>query len=374
MGDFEIFQVKKLNGNNTNQLAELIFQSLPMGVIAFGTDLRILAANQQAQKLIKLCDSIDTSLETGTDKQIWGNWADQLKSVITKKETRRFDSVGYLSGAKTKLLRIVCVPLDLGQAGSQKENRAGLAIIEDITEQGNIQRQLANAERLAAIGRITSKVAHELNNPLDGILRYVNLAIRTIEQENLEKPKEYLARSRDGLMKMVQIIAELLEFSRNTYSLLDEYVRIEQIIDDAIKNMDSRAAATNVHISVKHAEGIPKIRSGNLFQVFCNIIKNAVDAMPDGGKVTITTRLEDDQNAAVEFCDTGTGFLSENKEIIFEPFFTTKEKNKGTGLGLAICKDIVASYQGRITAENNPDGGSIFTVYLPLTQENIKPQ
>ncbi|MHC4075086.1 MAG: sensor histidine kinase, partial [Planctomycetota bacterium] len=74
------------------------------------------------------------------------------------------------------------------------------------------------------------------------------------------------------------------------------------------------------------------------------------------------------------FCDTGTGFVSENKEIIFEPFFTTKEKNKGTGLGLAICKDIVASYQGRITAENNPDGGSIFTVYLPLTQENIKPQ
>ena len=350
-------------------LGQSIFQSLPIGVVAFDPDLRIIEANARAAKLIKLGEYIDKSLAEGTDNPgtPGQNWAEQLKLAISKASIRTFDSVGYTLNGKTKLLQIICTPL---KQAKTKKVLGGTVIIEDITEKVNIQRQLANAERLATIGKLASKVAHELNNPMDGILRYINLAIRIIEQENLEKPKEYLSQCRQGLMRMVQIVSELLEFSRSTYAPF-EYVRIEQIVDDAIKTMVSSAEAVNVQIVTHYAPGIPKIRTGNLFQVFCNLIKNAISAMPDGGELSISTRLAADNTTVVEFHDSGTGFLPEHADLLFEPFFTTKERGKGTGLGLAICKDIVERHNGRITAENASGGGSVFTVYLPFTKENI---
>ena len=349
-------------------LGRSIVQSLPIEVIAFNVDLKIIEANSQAAKLIELGDYIDKSLAKGTDNKVWPGWTEQLKSVVSTGKTCGFDSVDYKLNGKTKLLRIVCTPLKKAKTA---RNLGATVIIEDITEKVNIQRRLANAERLAAVGKLASKVAHELNNPMDGILRYINLAIRIIEQENLEKPKEYLTQCRKGLMRMVQIVSELLEFSRSTYTP-SEYTGIEQIIEDAIKTMGSRAETLNIRILRNYTSGIPQIRSGNLFQVFCNLIKNALDAMPDGGELSISTRLAADDTAVVEFRDTGTSFAAENADAIFEPFFTTKDKGKGTGLGLAICKDIVERYHGRITAENVPQGGSIFTVYLPVASNSEK--
>ena len=348
-------------------LGKSIVQSLPIGVVAFDADLKIIEANSRAAKLIELSDYIDKSLAKGTDDKVWPGWTEQLKSVVSEGKTCEFDSVNYTLNGKTKLLRILCTPLKAKTA----RNLGATVIIEDITEKVNIQRRLANAERLAAVGKLASKVAHELNNPMDGILRYINLAIRIIEQENLEKPKEYLTQCRQGLMRMVQIVSELLEFSRSTYASL-EYVKIEQIIEDAIKTMDARAEASNVRVLRNYAPGIPQIGNGNLFQVFCNLIKNALDAMPDGGEMSISTHLAADDTAVVQFRDTGTGFAAENADAIFEPFFTTKDKGKGTGLGLAICKDIVERHHGRITAENAPRGGSIFTVYLPVAGNSEK--
>ncbi len=349
-------------------LGKSVVQSLPIGVVAFDADLKIIEANSQAAKLIDLGDYIDKSLAKGTDDKVWPGWTEQLKSVVSTGKTCGFDSVNYTLNGKTKLLRIVCTPLKKAKTA---RNLGGTVIIEDITEKVNIQRRLANAERLAAVGKLASKVAHELNNPMDGILRYINLAMRIIEQENLEKPKEYLTQCRKGLMRMVQIVSELLEFSRSTYASL-EYAKIEQIIEDAIKTMDTRAGTSNVRVLRNYASGIPQIENGNLFQVFCNLIKNALDAMPDSGELSISTRLAADDTAVVEFRDTGTGFAAENADAIFEPFFTTKDKGKGTGLGLAICKDIVERYHGRITAENAPQGGSIFTVYLPVAGNSEK--
>ena len=224
-------------------------------------------------------------------------------------------------------------------------------------------------ERLAIIGKHAAEVAHELNNPLDGILRYINLTMRSIEQKNIGKSKEYLAQCRQGLMRMIQIVSELLEFSRSNYSVQEEHIKIEQIIEDAVKTMDTKAESSNVRILRNYHPDTPPIKSGNLFAVFCNLIRNAIDAMPDGGQLNISTGLKEDNAVAIEFSDTGKGFAPEDAEAIFEPFYTTKDK--GTGLGLAICRDIVEKYNGRITAENAPEGGSIFTVYLPMG-ENLQ--
>ena len=378
MSEHPKLQPEKSDQTDTNQkmhdeyllrfgsLEKSIIQSLPIAFVAFDPDLKIIETNPQAANFVELDNYIDKSLAKGTDRKVWLDWAKQLKSVVLTGKTLSFDSVDYTLNGKTKLLRIVCTPL---KKAKTQRILGGIVIIEDITEKVNIQKQLVDTERLATIGKLASRVAHELNNPMDGILRYINLAMRIIEQENLEKPKEYLAQCRQGLMRMVQIVSELLEFYRSTYATF-EYIKIEQIIEDAVKTTNMRPEASNIHISRNYTAGIPRIRSGNLFQVFSNLIKNALDAMPDGGELSISTRLAADNTAVVEFRDTGTGFAPADAEVIFEPFFTIKDKGKGTGLELAICKDIIERYNGRITAENAPGGGSIFTVYLPVESEN----
>jgi signal transduction histidine kinase len=220
-------------------------------------------------------------------------------------------------------------------------------------------------EPLLVAGRLVTKIAHELNNPLDGILRYINLALRALEQNNIEKPKEYLNQCRRGLMRMVQITSELLEFARSAYATSQQTVRVEQIIEDAIKTMDNRALSQNVVIERKYQDNLAKVKSGNLFGVFCNLIKNALDAMPDGGSLEIRTQMENNNSIKIEFKDNGIGFYPTEADVIFEPFYTTKNNGRGTGLGLAICKDIIERCNGRITAESFPQKGSIFTVYLP---------
>ncbi len=343
-------------------LGKSIIQSLPIGVIVFDSDLKITEANSQAAKLIKVGSYINESLAKGAENpdEAEPGWTEQLKSVVSEGNTFEFDDINYSLNGKTKLLQIICMPL---KKPHTVQILGGTVIIEDITEKVNVQKQLANAEKLATVGKLVSKVAHELNNPMDGILRYLNLAIRIIEDKKLEKPKEYLAQCRQGLMRMVQIVSELLEFSRSTYASL-EYVELEHIIEDALRTMDVRAEKCNIQVSRNYSRGIPQIKNGNLFQVFCNLVKNALESMPTGGQLSISTRLAADNNAVIEFRDTGTGLPTEHTDAIFEPFFTTKDR--GTGLGLAICKDIVERYHGRITAENASGGGSIFTVYLPI--------
>ena len=229
-------------------------------------------------------------------------------------------------------------------------------------EKASAQKQHIDLEKLATIGKLASKVAHELNNPLDGILRYINLAIRIVEQENLEKPVEYLLQARQGLMRMVQIVGELLEFSRTAHASL-EYASLDHMVDDALKTMGGRIESAGVEVVTEFGSPTPNVAGGNLFQVFCNLTKNALDAMPSGGTLTISARAADDGSAEVSFRDTGKGIPQECADRIFEPFFTTK--GKGVGLGLAICKEIVSRYQGSITAANAPGGGSVFTVRLP---------
>jgi signal transduction histidine kinase len=371
---------KEVSADNGSGLTRAILQSLPVGVIVFDKELKVVNANLCASDLVEIQQNADAALAAGTNEKIWGDWRKILLDVIENGKSYHFDNVSYRTTGSQAVLQITCVPL----TGSPDNSiQGGLIMLENITERENIKKQLANTERLAALGKLASKVAHELNNPIDGIMRYINLAKRTIGKEGMSKPVEYLEHATEGLKRMVQIITELLEFSRSRYSALED-MPLDKIIDDAIKFIEPQARAAEVEIEKQYPSALPKTRSGNLFQVFCNLLKNAVEAMPDGGKVTISCDVSDDNAgstsrlcsgqagsprvAAIKFRDTGTGFATENSEAIFEPFFTTKTGSKGTGLGLAICRDIIEKYGGKITAQNSPVAGSIFTVYLPLSE------
>jgi signal transduction histidine kinase len=344
--------------------APAVFQSLPVGVVVFDKELKIISANSRAFSLVEVKATADATLATGTNEKIWGNWQKALLEVIETGKINRFDNVSYRVGEKLPVLQITLAPLTDGENGTVQ---GGLLLLEDITEKANIQKQMATTERFAAMGKLASKVAHELNNPIDGIMRYINLAKRTISEAQMPKPVEYLEHASDGLKRMVQIITELLEFSRSRYLAIED-TPIDKTIDEAVRFIEPSAKAVGVEIERKYPSSLPKAKSGNLFQVFCNLLKNSVEAMPDGGKVTINCNISDNNIAVIQFRDTGQGFELANSEAIFEPFFTTKTGSKGTGLGLAICRDIIEKYGGKITAQNAPGGGSIFTVYLPLSE------
>jgi two-component system sensor histidine kinase HydH len=162
---------------------------------------------------------------------------------------------------------------------------------------------------------------------------------------------------------MGQIVGALLEFSRSTPSTFEQ-ATIKKIIEDALTAMDGRARDANVTIVCNyHRADLPVVRGSSIFQVCCNLIKNAIDAMPDGGTLTIITDVVG-PDVVIIFEDTGIG-LPEDEAKIFEPFFTTKERGQGTGLGLAVCRELIQRYAGSITAARREPRGSSFTVKIP---------
>lgn len=346
---------------------ERIIDCLSAAILAFDTDFSIIKANKTAFEMVgpleTNCD-ICQLLNQKIDTTIWGDWHQQLAQVITKGRKTSFDNVAFNAGNEQKLLEIKCSPVYDQQAASIL---GGVMEIQDITKRVNIERQLDTAERQAAVGKIAGKVAHELNNPMDGILRYINLTLRILQAEKLEKPVQYLKQCKVGLTRMVQIISELLEFSRNTYGAYD-YMALEDIINDALHNMEHKLASANVQVKTNFAKDIPAMRCANLFQVFCNLIKNSIDAMDGQGELLIET-VREKNSVVISFSDTGPGIDEKNINSIFEPFYTTKNRGQGTGLGLAICRDIVSKYKGTIDAENREQGGSRFIITLPIEPE-----
>ncbi|KPK75589.1 MAG: hypothetical protein AMJ79_10855, partial [Phycisphaerae bacterium SM23_30] len=342
-------------------VGQQLIKNMPLGVIAFDSHLNITDSNPLACQTLAPGSNVAQVLAAGTGDDGQDRWSDKLLSALNTAQACTFEAVPYSWNDQSVTLSLMCTPLT---HENTNQLLGGILLIHDVTALKAMEEDLAAAERLAAVGKLAARIAHELNNPLDGILRYINLALRVAENATSDQIPHYLRESRKGLMRMVQIISELLEFSRSTYSAFQE-ADINKITEDALKVFESQAQENHVEIVRQYASEMPNIRSGNLFQVFCNLIKNALDAMPAGGELKVTTFCSSDQ-ARIEFADTGTGMTDEVRKKLFEPFFSTKESGKGTGLGLAISKDIVERYGGKIEAQNRPAGGGLFTVGIPL--------
>jgi signal transduction histidine kinase len=338
-----------------------VFQCLSFGLVVFGRRLEIIHYNPAAEFLVRGFASVEEALQNGTVDARYQDWRQALRGVIDRGREQRFDQVIYHDAEQgERLLNLLCIPLTDELTG---EIIGGTLVIEDVTVVASMEKRLAVSERMAAVGKLAARVAHELNNPLDGILRFLNLALRAEELGKREKIPEYLTQARGGLMRMTDIVRELVEFSRSTATAFDD-AGINTVVEEAVKVMSDKAVAGGVSVVCTLSDNMPAIRGTSLFQVCCNLVKNAVDAMPDGGTLTIATKVVD-REAIIRFEDSGIG-LPEEIEKIFEPFFTTKAPGKGTGLGLAICKDIIEKYNGKIIPERRVQGGTAFTIRLPL--------
>ena len=240
-----------------------------------------------------------------------------------------------------------------------------VVLLERHGAQRDVARRLDMSARLTSLGKIAARVAHELNNPLDGILRYINLSLRVADEAPDSKLKDYLSESRTGLMRMIQIIGDLLEYTRGSGEVGVD-VGINGIVEQAIG--DVRTIAGGKAVSITFDAAAPnrgQAGGARLHQVLCNLLRNAIDATPAGGQIKVRTEANE-RALSIRVSDTGGG-LSAPPEKIFEPFFTTKPTGQGTGLGLAICREFIAELGGHIDAHNGEQGGAVFTVILPNT-------
>ena len=234
------------------------------------------------------------------------------------------------------------------------------------------QAQLIQSEKLASIGQLAAGVAHEINNPLGVMLGFSQVIIKKLPEDNpLRKPLASIER--EGL-RCKKIIQGLLDFSRRSAPTL-ESVNLNDVMEAACGLSEYQFALDNVNIVKGYAPNLPEIQANanELQQVFLNLIHNAYQAMPQGGKLRITTRAVGDKVQAI-FADTGVGIPPENLKHIFDPFFTTKEVGKGTGLGLSLSYGIIESHGGKIEVDSQVGVGTTFVVTLPVNREDTASQ
>ena len=222
--------------------------------------------------------------------------------------------------------------------------------------------------KFASLGKLTSGIAHELNNPLDGIIRYINLSLGCLAEEGIVR--EYLLESKKGLHRMVKIIRSLLDFT-HSHSFSFKPLDINRVIDDSLDMIRHHIISNDIVVEKELASDLPLIEDKGLKLVFTNLLKNTCEVLPRGGKIEITSRLN---NGFIEmrFSDTGPGIPEEIRDKIFEPFFTTKEMGKGTGLGLAICYGVIQRYGGKIALENRKEKGASFIIQLPTNGNRLR--
>ncbi len=226
--------------------------------------------------------------------------------------------------------------------------------------------QLVSSEKMASLGKLAAGIAHEINNPLGGILIYSSLMMEDLPDGDSKRGD--LARIVQEAGRCKEIVRSLLEFARQTEPKM-EPSDINRAINDGLFFLVNQALFHNIQIIKKLDPFLPFVRgnSSQLKQVFMNIIVNAAEAMHGSGTLTLTTSPAPDRKTVlVEFTDTGEGIPEENFTRIFDPFFTTKEVGKGTGLGLATSYGIVEDHGGKISVRSKVGEGTTFTIELPV--------
>ncbi|MFZ5917956.1 MAG: response regulator [Chloroflexota bacterium] len=229
------------------------------------------------------------------------------------------------------------------------------------------QAQLVQAEKLAAMGRLTASIAHELNNPLQAVQNCLHLTLN--RQLDEVKQRRYLTMAQEEVERLIDIVLRMLDFyrpSRGQRALTD----INALIDGVLALTAKKLQRGNITVHRQLGRNLPLVSvvADQIKQVFLNVIINAIEAMPEKGDLILTSRLEEASSEGkwlrISFADNGVGLAQEELQHIFEPFYTTK--TRGTGLGLAVSYGIVERHGGKIEVKSVPGKGTLFSVCLPL--------
>ena len=229
-------------------------------------------------------------------------------------------------------------------------------------ETDHLKKQIHLNERLASLGKLAGGIAHEFNNPLDGIIRYTNLCLEHVKDDDIVR--EYLLEMKQGLKRMTNIVKSLLACARSS-NFSGQKVNLQHLLDQVIKELHPNILQKNIRIVKELGKDIPEIYDLGVDRILSNLIRNAIDAVDTEGIISIRVNFLY-PNLEIQVEDNGVGIAKEDFEKIFEPFYSTKRIEQGCGLGLTIVSEIVKSYNGKITIESSTSKGTIFTITIPV--------
>jgi signal transduction histidine kinase/CheY-like chemotaxis protein len=303
--------------------------------------------------------------------------------VIDEASRRLFGEFPEVESLRTRVALAWMIPF--GVVVVAREFLSRRALIRVAQDLATTKQQLVQREKLAAVGHLVSGVAHELNNPLQGVLGYAELMLAA-KPAALET--EELRAIRDNANRAAGIVRNLLTFAgRNTTAR--GWQQINRVVRDAIAVREEQVTRAGIDLKLEAADRLPLvyIDSARLEDVIVNLIENAEAAIAvrrDGtslspsvpeqarGEITIVTRMQGNPDRIyVEVADNGSGLKAEDLPRVFDPFFTTREVGQGTGLGLSVCYGIVREHGGQIMARNGSLGGAVFTIELPVMAESL---
>jgi PAS domain S-box-containing protein len=273
------------------------------------------------------------------------------------------------------------VPVQLSAAFLHEEQeQIGLvAFFRDSRETRRMEMQFADQaslihqDKMVSMGKLAASIAHEVNNPLAGILNYVRLMIKmlgrgdTLTPENQKKFQRYLDLVENETGRCSTIISSLLAFSRRSKEEV-QAADVNEIIEKSILLCRHKLDLQNIRVEARPAQDVPPVHAdfNQIQQCLINLILNAIDAMPQGGVLTVSSALDAAGGMVkIRVGDTGCGIPREDLTKIFDPFYTTKKKGSGLGLGLSTVYGIVDRHKGAITVESGTGKGTAFTITLP---------
>jgi polar amino acid transport system substrate-binding protein len=237
--------------------------------------------------------------------------------------------------------------------------------LRDITEETVLKQRLVQSDKLAEMGQIAAGIAHEIKNPL-GIINNAIWAIRKTTDSETVPIREELEIIGGEIHRMREIIDSMLTLSRDS-KLEREEVDISELLEMILQLVQKSFSERGIELECEFHDVPPIIGNRNsLTQMFLNLLLNAGDAMPEGGKLTIGLDIDGDETVQVTISDTGQGIPREHIDKIFTPFFTTKPTREGTGLGLSLAYDTVSKHGGEITVSSTENKGTTFLIRLPL--------
>jgi two-component system cell cycle sensor histidine kinase/response regulator CckA len=361
----------------------VLFEQAPVAIAQCGRHLTLAAANpameqmlgDDAKRPLHIGDLIHPEDRHETEKLLREMLAGERGSFQIEK--RILSSNGSSVPVRWTAWR---VPASAGKPVY------GLIMAEPVTESRHFQRRLHEAEKLEAVGRLASGVAHDFNNLLTGVILYCDLMLGNLESGS--RLRGYAEEIRTAGMQATSLVRQLLNVARPRNS--DSQPLSLNQVAEGMRELLVRLIGENIELlfHLDPSLGLVKMETDQAQQILLNLVLNARDAMPDGGRITVETgncRIQivagkgfGDTSPRALPCalfvvsDTGRGMDSETRQHLFEAFFTTKAADQGTGLGLATVHDIVTGSGGLIHADSEPGCGTRFTVLLPLVSETVE--
>lgn len=372
----DVTERKKMERNlrEVNAFLNMLIDASPDGIIVTDGKGEIIMYNRAAERLLGYTRA-EVLGKTNVKDLYPRGLARKIREMLMDDKT---GDKGLLPPVelfvKNKKGDVLDISLSASVLYNEKEEEIGaIGIFKDLGEMMSVKRklretqdQLIQSERLAAMGRLTSQIAHEINNPLYGIMNTLELLKAEIPEAS--KRRKLLDMSLSEIARLSLMLKNMLTFSRPDQEARVE-VSVNTFLESILMLMEKQLREADIKVVVQYDRDVPevKVSPGQIRQVILNLVKNAIEAMANGGTLTVSTGMERNM-VRITIQDTGVGMDGPVKEKIFDAFFTTKQQVRGVGLGLSVCYGIIQDHGGEIVVDSEPGKGSTFTILLPAVQ------